>query len=109
MNLKHHCRLRTFAVLLFACAAAAGPAAADAPENDVMHAFVSYADLDLGQPAGLATLRGRIHAAAQQVCGESPDARELERYRLWRTCVADAQERALNEVTAGIRNELAKR
>ena len=32
---------------------------------------VSYADLDLSNPADSATLRGRIHTAAQDVCASS--------------------------------------
>ena len=31
---------------------------------------VTYADLDLSSQAGMATLEGRIHAAAKKICGK---------------------------------------
>jgi UrcA family protein len=57
-------------------------------------AQVHYADLDLSHPAGVTTLRKRIHLAATQVCGprdpQSPAAQSR--------CVQDATDRALAQV-----------
>ena len=37
-------------------------------EGGVPTAVVSYADLDIGSPSGLATLNGRLHRAASRIC-----------------------------------------
>ena len=39
-------------------------------EGGVPTAVVSYADLDLSSPSGLATLHGRINSAASRLCHE---------------------------------------
>ncbi|MGZ8282576.1 MAG: UrcA family protein [Allosphingosinicella sp.] len=57
-------RIRNISLALIACAAFATPAAAS-PEQIP----VSYADLDLTTPAGIATLDARLERAVRQVCG----------------------------------------
>src|SRR4051812_23988869 len=52
----------------FAGLAQAQPAYAD----DMVSATILAADLNLATPAGLATLRGRVRAAANRLCGIAP-------------------------------------
>ncbi len=59
------------ALTVLAAAAATVPAAAE-----TLSVRVSYEDLDLTRPDGLATLNGRIKAAARKVCG-SANARRI--------------------------------
>ncbi|MBW6527891.1 UrcA family protein [Sphingomonas sp. RHCKR7] len=76
---------------------AAAPATAQSSEVEQMRtAHVSYADLDLGRPAGRATFERRLAGAASQVCAASV----WQRYAVDPTC----RERALNRArrAAGI-------
>jgi UrcA family protein len=58
---------------------------------------VSYADLNLGHPAGLRALEGRVSAAADRVCGQPSRLLRLEAQR--KSCRAYA--------LAGARDQLA--
>ena len=74
-------RIRSVPLALVAAAIAATPAAASQGDRRV-----SYADLDLASPAGVAALDQRLERAVRQVCG-SPwpvdlrGRRDIERCR----------------------------
>jgi UrcA family protein len=59
--------IKSFTVLT-ALATAAPAVAGPAHEDASPTAVVSYADLDIGAPAGLATLQHRIDGAAHRLC-----------------------------------------
>ena len=71
-------------------------ARADEPENTVPHKVVSFRDLNLSSPEGVAVLYRRINSAAQEVCG-SPDRYDLSQLKL-QICVKDAVSRAIAQV-----------
>ena len=58
---------------------------------------VSYADLNLATPAGVARLHSRLRAAATSLCGEA-DFRDLTRVTLENACVARTLAGALEQV-----------
>jgi UrcA family protein len=60
---------------------------------------VRYYDLNLNNPEGVASLYGRIHAAALDVCGAQLLNRVL--YSEWNECVAHAVANAVK----GVHNE----
>jgi UrcA family protein len=76
-----------------------GSRAADDDEPKSM--TVSYADLNLSTPAGVAALRRRIHWAATVVCGGDPPS-DLEGQVHFRLCVADAADKALQKVQVAL-------
>ncbi len=55
---------------------------------------ISYADLNLANPAGAEAMLGRIDAAAQAVC-DPGDTRQIVLHRLAQVCEHDAVERAV--------------
>ena len=61
---------------------------------------VSYADLDLGSPAGAATLYRRIKGAAQKVCGLAPSRVEWQRHAMWVNCYHAAIANAVAKVAS---------
>jgi UrcA family protein len=70
--------MKTFTILaalaaILSAPLAAAPAAAQAPIS-AERIVVSYADLDLASPAGIATLNRRILTAVQIACGPTSDA-----------------------------------
>jgi UrcA family protein len=89
-----------FAILTAAGAAAAQPA----PDAEVPTAVVSFADLDIGAPAGLRALEGRLHAAASRLCvQQGPKA--LQAQFAERRCF----HAAMNSGQAGLDQALAHR
>ena len=72
-------------------------------EGGVPTAVVSYADLDLGSPSGLATLNGRINSAASRLChegGRKDLPMQMFEARCFKTAIASAKpqvERAITE------------
>jgi UrcA family protein len=68
---------------------------------------VSFADLDLHSPAGVATLRHRIQFAARHVCGE-PERFGSPDYASYESCRAAAERQGLKlseQMIAAIRGE----
>jgi UrcA family protein len=65
--------------------------------GEPMKHVVSYADLDLNQPSGIATLYTRVQAAASDVCAplESVD---MSRRAHLEPCIAAATSRAVRSV-----------
>jgi UrcA family protein len=73
------------ATFIATLAALPQPAQAQAAANPVRTAMVSYADLDLNTPGGIATLDRRIRGAIHGVCGPA-DPRDLQGQDVDRQC-----------------------
>jgi UrcA family protein len=73
-----------------ALVAAAAPAFAQDAVSDIVERNVSYADLDLSAPAGVAALDQRIDTAVTQVCGRA-DLHDLGAWKAMQQCRADAR------------------
>jgi UrcA family protein len=86
-----------FPVLCLAAAATlacAAPVLAQASDT-VPSVTVSYADLNLGSPAGAHALLKRIEAAADTACGGAPDIRRLDQLASYAACRRSAVARAV--------------
>ena len=59
---------------------------------------VSFADLNLSNPLGIATLYGRLQWAAHEVCGSEPRARDFGVHAAWSQCVTAALDTAVAQV-----------
>ena len=86
--------------------AAAGNAFAQPPavETDALTKVVSYADLDIGSPAGLRTLKGRTHRAASTLCIQQ-GRKSLQTELAERRCISTA----MSSAQTGIDQALAER
>jgi UrcA family protein len=71
-------------------------AQAGEPDTPVAHEVVSFKDLNLNTPAGVAVLYRRIKIAAHDVCAD-PYRYDLSEYKL-RPCIDDAVSRAIAQV-----------
>jgi len=73
------------------------PAAASPslPGGNVDHITIRFYDLNLDQPAGVATLYRRIKFAAQEVCGDPKPPGTVVVSSRWRDCVAASVDRAV--------------
>ena len=58
---------------------------------------VQYADLDLSTDAGLATLEGRIQAAAKRICGKA-EVRDVHDAADQQRCLREAGEAAARQI-----------
>ena len=63
--------------------------------DDVRSETVKFADLNVGTPAGVEALYGRIHAAASHVCQQPGGELQAER-----TCMRRAESGAIGKVNA---------
>lgn len=98
-------RMLATMIALAATGGLATPAQAyDATRYDDV--VVSYADLNLDSAAGNQKLYARLANAASRACGSTPDTREIKRMALYRTCVEETLNRALDKVRAGDQNAL---
>lgn len=92
-------RIRLASFCAFSLAIAATPVWAETAPV----AHVSYADLDLSSPAGMATVEHRVNGAIAEVCG-TPSPFDLHALRLAqqcrRTAKADAETRVAMAVQA---------
>jgi UrcA family protein len=81
--------------LLFAESGMAVTRVGEAPSETVR-----YHDLNLNGPEGIASLYGRIHTAALDVCkpAEGPQVVNRALWRGWHECVADAVANAVKAV-----------
>ena len=59
-------------------------------EMTVRHEAVSYGDLNLASPSGMATLKVRVNNTAQAVCGPTADPRDLGDAADYKVCVVRA-------------------
>ncbi len=73
-----------------ALCAAAAPALAQDLDADILQRTVSYADLDLSSPAGVAAFDRRIDTAVTEVCGHL-DHYDLKAQRAILNCRHDAR------------------
>jgi UrcA family protein len=80
-------KMSLIAVALLGAAAVPAFAQQDA---DVLQRAVSYADLDLTSPAGVAAFDRRIDAAVTQVCGRA-DLRDMAAWSERKQCRAKAR------------------
>lgn len=64
-------------------------------------AIVSYADLDLSNPAGQQALNGRVRRAAEQLCVDNR-VRDLARTQTGRACLSFALNHAQGQVQQAI-------
>lgn len=88
-------RIHSFRAALVAAAALAAAQAASAQDG----VAVSYRDLDLAQPEGIAALQGRLRAAARTVCG-APEREEVAAHFARRDCYRRSIARAMRELEA---------
>jgi UrcA family protein len=67
--------------------------------DDALSMSVSYAGLDLNDPAGMHILYGRLKVAARLVCGgDISGVREVQRIVAHKTCVNDALDSAIDSI-----------
>jgi UrcA family protein len=59
---------------------------------------VSFADLNVSNPQGVATLYRRLQRASEEVCGSEPQVRELTRRYTWSRCAGTALDEAVVRV-----------
>jgi UrcA family protein len=85
-----------YVAALVAAAGLAVPAAANAVES----VTVSYRDLDLTRPEGIATLQGRLRAAARTVCGGSGREEVGARFSARRDCYEQSIAQAMRDLEA---------
>jgi UrcA family protein len=93
-------------VIASAAIAWGGGSAAQAgePDNTVPHKVVSFRDLNMNTPEGVAVLYRRINSAAYEVCG-NPDRYDLSELKL-QMCVKDSVSRAIAKVNNPILTSL---
>ena len=96
----------TKSLVAFTILAAAGNAVAQPPaaETDPLTTAVSFADLDIGSPAGMRTLNGRIDRAASRLCIQE-GRKSLQTELAERRCMSAA----MSSGQAGVDQVLAER
>jgi UrcA family protein len=92
----HKINLRMVAPLMIPALLFAESGMAVTRVDEAPSVTVRYYDLNLNSPQGVASLYGRIHAAALDVCGPQLLNRVL--YSEWNECVAHAVANAVNDV-----------
>ena len=66
--------------------------------SEVVSVRVKLADLDLANPAGAAAGLRRIHQAAKEICGPEPGLAVLEMRQIYRNCIDDAVDHAVDRL-----------
>jgi UrcA family protein len=99
---------RALGALVLAASAVALPAAAQSVEEPVSVA-VTFADLDIGHPAGAAILLHRLQAAAVKACGGTPDVRVLGETAAFDKCRQAAVSRAVDQVHSPVLTAMAQK
>lgn len=84
-----------FAALSFVGASAHASDQSDAVSAQVV---VNYTDLDLSKEADARSLYARLQRAAERVCGDNTDLRNLSMKRVYDACFQKSLSRAVNEV-----------
>ena len=64
--------------------------------NSQRQIVVSYDDINIHQPAGARILLTRIDVAARNVCGPTPDMRQLGAWETYRACTKTATDNAMS-------------
>jgi UrcA family protein len=81
----------------------------DAIADDEISTSVSYAGLDLDDPAGMRILYGRLKVAARLVCGgDISGVREVQRIFAHKACVDDALDSAVDSIDSAALTALHK-
>ena len=78
------------------------PASAE-PGHRTVSERISYADLDLSSADGVKTLKTRLNAALDRVCGRSFDSVSVAMRRLAKACRTNAMDQAMASVKAPLR------
>jgi UrcA family protein len=99
--------LETLLILTLASLAAEAAMASSAGK-ETTSVVVTFSDLNLHSPAGIAKLHSRISAAAHQVCG-SADRHNLSAVSQVRACKSQAVARAMASVNVPAPDKLASR
>jgi UrcA family protein len=100
MSAVHQMHLRVLALLVVPALLIAEPALAVTRVDEAPSVTVRYHDLNLSSSEGIATLYGRIHAAAIDVCKPVEDSQitNLALLREWNECVAHAVSDAVRRI-----------
>jgi UrcA family protein len=89
-------------VAVAAIGCAGGALAAPSPHpvyaSETVSVRVKLADLDLANPAGAAASLRRIHQAAKEICGPDESFRPFELGRIYRACIKDTVDRAVDRL-----------
>ena len=94
----------TFAVFALVTTVSSGNAAEYGRVTQQM--VVPYDDLNLSRPAGAEVLLGRLHRAANSVCGGTPDIRDLGAQEYYRGCFDNAMKGAIAQIDSPLVAEL---
>lgn len=97
---------QALSALVLAASVLGGHAAAQ-PIDQPISVTVSYADLDIGHPAGATVLLHRLETAAVQACGGMPDVRLLAQVAAFDRCRRESVSRAVAQVNSPILNAAA--
>jgi UrcA family protein len=97
MSPSHKIHLRVIPLLVISALLVAESAMAAARIDDVPSVTVRYRDLNLDSPEGIASLYGRIHAAALEVCKPVEGPQLLDRV-FWNECIGHAVANAVRNV-----------
>jgi len=84
--------------VLAAAAVAGGLANPALAADETVSVTVSYADLDVADPAGAEALTQRIDSAVKRVC-ERPNIRNLKAMAAWEECKANALAGAMEQLS----------
>jgi UrcA family protein len=90
------CHLKSLSVI-FAAASILTPIAGICADP-VPQVRVTFADVNLSNPQGIATVYTRLQQAAAKVCGHEPQIRELSQHAAWSKCVDTALDEAVVQV-----------
>lgn len=74
-------------------------------ESNVPTAIVSYADLNINNPAGLRTLNGRVQQAASNLCLSVSQRVSLDRWIAERGCYKSAMESAQRQIDRAVSDQ----
>ena len=100
--------VRALGALVIAASAVALPAAAQSVQEPVS-VSVSFADLDIGRPAGATILLHRLQAAAVKACGGTPDVRVLGETAAFDKCRRAAVSHAVDQVHSPLLTAMAQK
>jgi UrcA family protein len=100
MCVFHEINLRMVALLALPALLFAQSGIAVTRVDEAPSVTVRYYDLNLNSPEGIASLYGRIHAGAVNVCESAEGPQVVNRifWNEWNKCIAQAVENAVNAV-----------
>lgn len=101
MHMKSNRYLRSLSTLAVLGAGLVAGVAFAGPTISPPTVTVSYADLNLANPAGVRILHRRIKSAARAICGDDLNSQELELRDAARDCYKTAIRNAMEQVKTG--------